>query len=72
MLTSNNFTVLYPGTLLRPRGLLFKHQHPRVTYIAYGGTDDFAHDGSYDRYIDAANPKVLLPGAGEAMHEIFK
>ena len=32
-----------------------KSQHPRVTYIAYGETDDFAHDGSYDRYIDAAH-----------------
>ena len=31
-----------------------KNQQPRVTYISYGETDDFAHDGSYDRYIDAA------------------
>jgi len=31
-----------------------KTQQPRVTYISYGETDDFAHDGSYDRYIDAA------------------
>jgi len=31
-----------------------EHEHPRVVYIAYGETDDFAHDGSYDRYIDAA------------------
>ncbi|MCZ6617948.1 MAG: alkaline phosphatase family protein [Gammaproteobacteria bacterium] len=30
-------------------------QRPRVIYIAYGETDDFAHDGSYDRYIDAAH-----------------
>jgi hypothetical protein len=30
-------------------------RHPRVLYIAYGETDDFAHDGSYDRYIDAAH-----------------
>lgn len=30
-------------------------RHPRVVYIAYGETDDFAHDGSYDRYIDAAH-----------------
>jgi hypothetical protein len=29
-------------------------KHPRVTYIAYGETDDFAHDGNYDRYLDAA------------------
>ncbi|MCZ6709767.1 MAG: phosphoglyceromutase [Gammaproteobacteria bacterium] len=32
-----------------------KNQHPRVVYIAYGETDDFAHDGSYDRYLDAAH-----------------
>ena len=32
-----------------------KSQMPRVVYIAYGETDDFAHDGSYDRYIDAAH-----------------
>lgn len=32
---------------------LRQHQ-PRVTYIAYGETDDFAHDGSYDQYIGAA------------------
>jgi hypothetical protein len=29
-------------------------EQPRVIYIAYGETDDFAHDDSYDRYIDAA------------------
>lgn len=29
-------------------------QTPRVVYIAFGETDDFAHDGSYDRYVDAA------------------
>ena len=29
-------------------------QQPRVLYIAYGETDDFAHDDNYDRYIDAA------------------
>lgn len=33
----------------------FQNSHPRVVYIAYGETDDFAHDGSYDRYIDAAH-----------------
>lgn len=32
-----------------------KSQRPRVIYIAYGETDDFAHDGSYDRYVDAAH-----------------
>jgi hypothetical protein len=33
----------------------FKTQQPRVVYIAYGETDDFAHDLSYDRYIEAAH-----------------
>lgn len=32
-----------------------KNQQPRVIYIAYGETDDFAHDRSYDRYVDAAH-----------------
>ena len=36
------------------------NEHPRVIYIAYGETDDFAHDGSYDRYIDAAYRTDLM------------
>ena len=28
---------------------------PRLLYIAYGETDDFAHDGSYDHYVHAAH-----------------
>jgi hypothetical protein len=32
-----------------------KREHPRVVYISYGETDDFAHDGSYSRYLDAAH-----------------
>ncbi|MCZ6640389.1 MAG: alkaline phosphatase family protein [Gammaproteobacteria bacterium] len=32
-----------------------ENQQPRVIYIAYGETDDFAHDRHYDRYIDAAH-----------------
>ncbi len=28
---------------------------PRITFISYGETDDFAHDGRYDEYIFAAN-----------------
>jgi hypothetical protein len=28
---------------------------PRLTYIAYGETDDFAHDGKYDQYLNSAN-----------------
>lgn len=30
-----------------------KHQ-PRLVYIAYGETDDFAHDGEYDHYLKSA------------------
>ena len=32
-----------------------KHEHPRVLYIGFGETDDFAHEGKYDEYIIAAN-----------------
>lgn len=32
-----------------------KKNLPRVVYLAYGETDDFAHDGDYDQYLDAAN-----------------
>jgi hypothetical protein len=36
--------------------LEYVHQyHPRVLYIAYGETDDFAHDGEYDQYIKSAH-----------------
>lgn len=31
-----------------------KKYNPRVMYIAYGETDDFAHDGRYDQYLYAA------------------
>ncbi|NND07319.1 MAG: phosphoglyceromutase [Saprospiraceae bacterium] len=31
-----------------------KH-HPRVLYLAYGETDDFAHDGRYDHYLSSAH-----------------
>lgn len=31
-----------------------KHQ-PRLVYIAYGETDDFAHDGEYDHYLKSAH-----------------
>ena len=37
-----------------------RSQNPRVIYIAYGETDDFAHDGNYDRYIDAAHRTDLM------------
>ena len=31
-----------------------KKHHPRVVYISYGETDDFAHDGRYDHYLRSA------------------
>ena len=31
-----------------------KKHHPRVVYISYGETDDFAHDGRYDHYLISA------------------
>jgi hypothetical protein len=32
-----------------------KKHHPRVAYISYGETDDFAHDGRYDHYLNSAH-----------------
>lgn len=32
-----------------------KHRQPKVLYVSYGETDDFAHDGAYHQYIQAAN-----------------
>lgn len=31
-----------------------KTYHPKVLFISYGETDDFAHDGNYDRYLKSA------------------
>ncbi len=31
-----------------------KKEHPQLVYIAYGETDDFAHEGHYDAYLNAA------------------
>jgi hypothetical protein len=31
-----------------------KKKQPRVLYVAYGETDDFAHDGRYDHYLKSA------------------
>ncbi|PIB28136.1 sulfatase-like hydrolase/transferase [Maribacter sp. 4G9] len=31
-----------------------KKNHPKLTYIAYGETDDFAHDGDYGAYLKSA------------------
>jgi hypothetical protein len=30
-------------------------QHPRVLYVSYGETDDFAHDGHYEQVLTSAN-----------------
>ena len=32
-----------------------KKYHPRLLYIAYGETDDFAHNGDYDAYLRSAH-----------------
>jgi len=32
-----------------------RKKKPKVVYISYGETDDFAHDGSYDHYLLSAN-----------------
>ncbi|NNE75936.1 MAG: sulfatase-like hydrolase/transferase [Pricia sp.] len=32
-----------------------KKEHPVLVYIAYGETDDFAHDGNYEAYLKSAN-----------------
>ncbi|GAA5040027.1 hypothetical protein GCM10011506_40030 [Marivirga lumbricoides] len=32
-----------------------KRKHPSLVYIAYGETDDFAHEGEYDAYLTAAH-----------------
>ncbi|MAU71253.1 MAG: phosphoglyceromutase [Pseudozobellia sp.] len=32
-----------------------KKEHPNLVYVAYGETDDFAHDGEYDAYLKSAN-----------------
>jgi hypothetical protein len=32
-----------------------KVNHPRLVYISYGETDDFAHDGRYDHYLNSAH-----------------
>lgn len=39
-----------------------KRKHPRVVYISYGETDDFAHDGSYNRYLYSAHQTDQMIG----------
>jgi membrane-anchored protein YejM (alkaline phosphatase superfamily) len=31
-----------------------KRKHPKLVYLSYGETDDFAHDGEYDQYLKSA------------------
>ncbi|WP_373517022.1 sulfatase-like hydrolase/transferase [Pricia sp.] len=37
-----------------------KKDHPELMYIAYGETDDFAHDGEYDSYLKSAHTTDTL------------
>jgi len=37
-----------------------KKDHPEFVYIAYGETDDFAHDGEYDSYLKSAHTTDTL------------
>jgi hypothetical protein len=37
-----------------------KKNHPELIYIAYGETDDFAHDGDYSAYLKSANTTDML------------
>ncbi|MDF0707878.1 phosphoglyceromutase [Flagellimonas okinawensis] len=38
-----------------------KKEHPRLVYISYGETDDFAHDGDYQAYLKSAyNTDALI------------
>jgi len=32
-----------------------RKKHPRIVYIGFGETDEFAHDGQYDNYLHQAN-----------------
>lgn len=32
-----------------------KKEHPELVYISYGETDDFAHDGNYQAYLNSAH-----------------
>lgn len=39
-----------------------KKAHPELVYIAYGETDDFAHDGDYDAYLKSAHTTDRMIG----------
>ncbi len=32
-----------------------RESHPKVFYVAFGDTDEFAHEGQYDNYLEAAH-----------------
>lgn len=43
-----------------------KKEHPKLVYISYGETDDFAHDGDYQAYLKSAhNTDSLIKGIWE-------
>jgi len=51
---------IWPGVLLDSFvGYAAKHAvrtlHPRALYVSFGETDDWAHEGAYDRYLRAAH-----------------
>jgi len=53
-------TQLYEGVLydsFLSQGVLdyVRDEKPRVLYVGFGETDDAAHDGRYDRYLEAAH-----------------
>jgi len=37
-----------------------KKSHPNLIYIAYGETDDFAHDGNYEAYLKSAHATDIM------------
>ncbi|HET8736210.1 MAG TPA: alkaline phosphatase family protein [Pricia sp.] len=39
-----------------------KKNHPSLIYIAYGETDDFAHDGDYEAYLKSAHTTDAMIG----------
>ena len=58
-LLSNQLPRYWPGVrydAFTARGALeyLRQRQPRVLYVALGETDDWAHDGRYDLYLDAA------------------
>ncbi len=47
-------TVRFDGLTYHIAKEYIKRNSPRVVYIAFGETDDFAHDGHYDAYLKSA------------------